>query len=123
MKRSSLVWQVALLAVIGCSGPSETTTPADSDTAQQSVQDSVAPDSVPGEGETLVSLEVPGMHCDFCAASIREDLEKIDGVVDIKTDPEARICSFKVTDPDVDYKSELAKYAETNKELAGYKIQ
>ena len=65
MKRSSIVWQVALLAVIGCSGPSDTTTstPSSTDTVQQTPE-TVVPDSVPGDGEgmTLVSLKVPNMH-------------------------------------------------------------
>ena len=54
---------------------------------------------------------------------MRGDLNKIDGVVDIETDTANRICVFKVTEPDVDYQSKLAEFAETNKHLAGYEIQ
>lgn len=54
---------------------------------------------------------------------MRGDLNKIDGVVVIETDTAKRICVFKVTEPDVDYQSKLAEFAETNKHLAGYEIQ
>jgi len=50
-------------------------------------------------------------------------LEKIDGVTDIKTDIAGRLCSFKVTDPNVDYRSKLAEYAKSNEHLADYEIQ
>ena len=60
--------QIALLAVIGCSGSPETasTTMPAVDTTQSTtatVQETVS-DSVPGDGEavTLVSLKVPNMH-------------------------------------------------------------
>ena len=48
---------------------------------------------------------------------------KIDGVIDIETDPINRVCSFKVTKPDVDYLAQLADFAKTNSHLAGYEIQ
>jgi hypothetical protein len=50
-------------------------------------------------------------------------LAKIDGVTDIQTDISGRLCSFKVTDPGVDYESKLAEYAKTNDHLADYEIQ
>ena len=65
MKRSSIVWQVALLAAIGCSGPTETAqTTAPETTAATETVNETTPDTVPGDGEavTLVSLSVPNMH-------------------------------------------------------------
>jgi hypothetical protein len=50
-------------------------------------------------------------------------LEKIDGVTDIQTDTTNFVCTFKVTNPDVDYESKLAEFAQTNSHLAGYTIQ
>ncbi|MDP7302703.1 MAG: hypothetical protein QGG09_06355 [Pirellulaceae bacterium] len=50
-------------------------------------------------------------------------MQKIDGVTDIETDIAGRLCSFKVTDPDVDYNSKLAEYAKSNEHLAEYTIQ
>lgn len=44
-------------------------------------------------------------------------------MIDIETDIPGRLCSFKVTKSDVDYKSQLEEYAKTNKKLAGYEIQ
>ena len=54
---------------------------------------------------------------------MRGALQKIDGVTDIQTDPAKRICSFRVTNPDVDYKAKLAELAQTNTHLADYTIQ
>ncbi|GAB5401922.1 MAG: hypothetical protein Aurels2KO_01530 [Aureliella sp.] len=50
-------------------------------------------------------------------------MSKIPSVSDIETDPGALVCSFKISDPDVDYEAELAKYAETNSHLADYTIE
>jgi copper chaperone CopZ len=72
---------------------------------------------------TLVTLKVPNMVWGGCAASVRGDLEKIDGVTDIETDISGRSCSFKVTDPDVDYNSKLAEFAKSNEHLAEYSVQ
>ena len=50
-------------------------------------------------------------------------MTKIEGVTEIQTDPVKRVCSFRLTKPNVDYQSQLAKFAETNEHLAGYEIQ
>ncbi|MCA9249042.1 MAG: hypothetical protein KDA42_18095 [Planctomycetales bacterium] len=50
-------------------------------------------------------------------------MEKIDGVEDISTDVPNRLCTFKLTKPEVDYQSQLAEFAKTNDHLAGYEIQ
>ena len=57
-----------------------------------------------------------------CAASVRGDLEKIDGVIEIVTDVPGRTCTFKVK-PDVDYETRLAEFAKTNDKLVDYEIQ
>ena len=44
-------------------------------------------------------------------------------MVDIVTDVDNRICTFKVTKPDVDYKASLAEFAKTNGKLKDYEIQ
>jgi copper chaperone CopZ len=72
---------------------------------------------------TLVTLKVPNMTWGGCAASVRGALQQIDGVTDIETDPGNRVCSFKLTKPDVDYQAKLADLAKTNTHLAGYEIQ
>ena len=50
-------------------------------------------------------------------------MEKIDGVAEIETDIANRVCSFKLTKPDVDFKAKLVEFAKTNQHLAGYVIQ
>ena len=54
---------------------------------------------------------------------MRSDLEKIDGVTDIQTDPEHQVCSFRVTNPTLDYKAKLDEFASTNSHLKGFSIQ
>ena len=58
-----------------------------------------------------------------CAASVRSDLEKIDGVENIETDTANRVASFSLTKSDVDYKTKLEEFAKTNTHLKGYEIQ
>jgi hypothetical protein len=43
--------------------------------------------------------------------------------VDIKTDIPNRLCSFKLSQPSIDYQSKLAELAKTNSHLAEYEIQ
>jgi len=72
MKRSSIVSQVIgpviVLAMIGCSGPTDTvqTEPATTDVTRTdaTASETTSSDTVPGDGEavTLVSLKVPNMH-------------------------------------------------------------
>ena len=54
---------------------------------------------------------------------MRSDLTKIDGISEIKTDHENQVCSFRVTDPTLDYKAKLDEYAKTNSHLKGFSIQ
>jgi hypothetical protein len=49
-------------------------------------------------------------------------LAKIDGATDIQTDTGGRTCSFRLSNPDVDYESALAEFAKDNSHLAGYEI-
>lgn len=50
-------------------------------------------------------------------------MSKIAGLKEINADPANLRCTFKVTDPSVDYKAEIAKYAETNSHLADYSFE
>jgi len=54
---------------------------------------------------------------------VRSDLTKIDGISDIQTDPGNQVCSFRVTNPTLDYKAKLDEYAKTNSHLKGFSIQ
>jgi hypothetical protein len=47
----------------------------------------------------------------------------VDGIVDIRTNPGQRSCSFRLEDPQLDYKAKLAELAESNKHLAGFEVQ
>jgi len=57
-----------------------------------------------------------------CAASVRGDLKKIEGITDIQADPKTRVCSFRIP-ASSDYESQLVEFAKTNQHLAGYSIQ
>jgi hypothetical protein len=54
---------------------------------------------------------------------VRSDLTKIDGLTDIQTDPDNQVCSFRVTNPTLDYKAKLDEFAKTNSHLKGFSIQ
>lgn len=70
----------------------------------------------------LVTLKMPGMSCPACAASIRGELTKIEGVTDIQTDPETKICKFRLTDKTVDIKAKLAEISKENDHVAGWEM-
>jgi len=53
---------------------------------------------------------------------VRGDLAKIDGITDIKTDTAKQVCSFVVTNPDLDYKAKLDEFAKTNSHLEDYSV-
>jgi copper chaperone CopZ len=54
---------------------------------------------------------------------VQRDLEKIEGITNIKTDRETQTASFTLTNPDVDYKAKLEEFAKTNSKLKGFEIQ
>ena len=58
-----------------------------------------------------------------CAASVRSDLVKIEGISDIELDPNKQVCSFKIPKSVEDYETQLTKFAETNEHLAEFTIQ
>lgn len=53
---------------------------------------------------------------------MRGDLVKIDGITDIKTDPENQVCTFVVTNPSLDYKARLEEFAKTNTHLKDFTV-
>jgi copper chaperone CopZ len=111
---------------LGCQASKESTDTNTTDAAATTPDHSGSGEAVAetSSGDTLlVSLKVPNMLCDGCASAIREDLEKIDGVTQIETDPANHACRFKVTTPGVDIQAKLAELATTNVHLAGYEIQ
>ena len=106
-----------IASIAGCA------TEADPVSAEVSQTPAVAPAvSKTAEG-VLVSLSVPNMTRGSCAASERSDLTKIDGIIDIQTDTGNQVCSFRVTNPTLDYKAKLNEYAKTNTHLKGFSIQ
>ncbi|MBX3417927.1 MAG: hypothetical protein KF851_10015 [Pirellulaceae bacterium] len=54
---------------------------------------------------------------------VQRDLEKIEGIANIKTDRATRTASFTLTKPDVDYKAKLEEFAKTNSKIKGFEIQ
>lgn len=58
-----------------------------------------------------------------CAASVRGDLTKVEGISDVKCDVDSTTCTFVVTDESVDVGSVLGKLAETNEHIKGFDIQ
>ena len=69
----------------------------------------------------LVSLSVPKMVWGFCAASVRGDLAKVDGIYEIKADFSSQTCEFKAA-KDLDVKAKLTELAKTNEHLEDWSI-
>ena len=63
------------------------------------------------------------MTCGGCAASVRGDLTKVDGISDVKCDIDNATCTFGVTDESLDVDSVLDGLAKTNDHIAGFKIK
>jgi len=121
MKRSSYLAVVLCLVAVwlGCQ-KSEPAAPAAG--RQDAAQSAVFGPGGEGTVVTLVKLKVPNMTCGGCASAVRSDLAKIDGVTGIETNVTSRTCSFKLTKPDVDYKTQLDELSKTNEKLAGYEV-
>ncbi len=49
-------------------------------------------------------------------------MAKVDGFSDLEFDVAKQTCSFKVTDPDLDFEARLAEFATTNSKIEGYKV-
>lgn len=71
----------------------------------------------------LVSLSVPNMTCNGCAASVRGTLTGIEGVVadSIEFDMDAKTCNFKTTNQDIE--SLLTTAAESVNPMKGFTVQ
>jgi len=54
---------------------------------------------------------------------VRSALTKVEGITDLKTDVPSRLCSFKVTDENLDIKAKLKELAKNNSHIKGYSIQ
>ena len=67
-----------------------------------------------------VSLKLPGMICEGCAASIRGTLTSVEGIAEIKTNVEEKSCTFTAPG-DLNVKAMLDKFAEGgNKQIEGW---
>lgn len=67
-------------------------------------------DKEAGKTQT-VSLKLPGMTCGGCAASVRKALTSVEGIVDIKTNPQDNTCTFTAPG-ELNVKAMLDKFAE-----------
>ena len=53
---------------------------------------------------------------------MRSALTKVEGVSDIETDVNDRICSFKLADANVDIEAKLNELADTNEHIKGWSM-
>ena len=47
-----------------------------------------------------VSYRVPGIHCEHCAMSIREEVSEVEGVEDVDVDLETKVVTVQGTELD-----------------------
>lgn len=46
----------------------------------------------------------------------------MEGITDIQTDTSKQLVTFRVTDPDLDYKARLEEFAKTNSHIEDYTV-
>jgi len=83
LSRRTIAWSTIVIAMTGC--PSTETAPS---RANQSVPASASPSSPPTNPATAsgdLVLHVDGLTCEGCAWQIRDTLERVDGVQDVRT--------------------------------------
>ena len=49
----------------------------------------------PGNGEYMNSVKIKGMSCQHCVASVKQALEKIDGISDVSVDLDKGEANFQ----------------------------
>tara|TARA_R110000868_G_scaffold376684_1_gene641725 strand:+ start:393 stop:746 length:354 start_codon:yes stop_codon:yes gene_type:complete len=62
---------------------------------QINAQDTVNHSIVVSNEQKTVTLDVPGMHCPTCPFTVRKSLEKIPGVLDVKTSSDTKTAIIK----------------------------
>ncbi|WP_425397640.1 heavy-metal-associated domain-containing protein [Aeoliella sp.] len=92
---------IALMTIVtstGCSDLMQTETVAvDAIPAAQPVVVAFNEDDNP-----TIEFNVPGLHCEHCAASACELVKAIDGVVDVQANAETKLVTVAVKDKDFD---------------------
>ncbi|MEO0531006.1 MAG: heavy-metal-associated domain-containing protein [Planctomycetota bacterium] len=110
-----LSWLVLAIAVVGCGTPATENTsapagdeaatpagsgakPAGSDSKGSASKEDVTVTQVAfnADGAPVVEFEAPGMHCEFCAATIVGLLKDKPGVVDVMADAETKVVTVAV---------------------------
>lgn len=107
------------LVFAGCPVATSTTTTTSGVTNTSSSAPAV--DETPITG-TLVTLKLPNMVCDGCAAAVEEELKNVTGIDGIKTDFTTNVCKFVVTDETLDWKTKLAELAKDNSHLEDWSV-
>jgi copper chaperone CopZ len=69
-----------------------------------------------------VTLKLPNMVCDGCAAAVEEGLRNVTGIENIKTDFTTHVCKFIVTDEALDWQAKLAELAQENSHLEDWSV-
>jgi copper chaperone CopZ len=100
MRTLSALALLSLGAMIGC---------AENPTAPVATPEAPAAQPVVfnAGGNPTVEIDVPGLHCEHCSATACELLKDVEGVVDVKADPETKKATIAVKDGEFD--SEAAR--------------
>lgn len=127
-------WLLIVIAVVGCGAPAATET---TDTSAPAGDESTAPvgsDAKPAGSDTkdtaakidvtvtqvafnaggapVVEFEAPGMHCEFCAATIVGVLQDKPGVVDVMADAETKVVTVAVEESEFQSETIVAAIAD-----------
>lgn len=133
-------WLLIVVAAVGCgTAPTgDSATPAASTTAAMTpdgatapavsspkpAADATAPDDTEetdvtvtqvafnANGAPVVEFKAPGMHCEFCAATIVGVLQDKPGVVDVMADAETKVVTVAIKEGDFESETIVAAIAD-----------
>lgn len=98
MRMMFAIGLMSLVASAGCSETESTAVPAAADTA------AVQPVAVVfnEDNNPTIEFNVPGLHCEHCAATACQLVKDIEGVADVQADAEQKIVTVAVKDKGFD---------------------
>lgn len=116
--RSFSVFALTAALAVGCADSGSKTTTADADALPAGSGSAEAKSAAlvvfNADGAPTVAFDVPGIHCEFCAASVKEALVAHPGVVDVKVDVEEKVAEVAIDEESFDSGAAIEALAAAN---------
>lgn len=109
---------LCLVGFVGCGSsdvPSVVTPESSSATVSQEASGAESTPVAFNAGDLpTVKLVVPGIHCEFCAANVKETLAGVDGVKEIQIDVDTKTATVAVDQTAFDSEKAITALADAN---------